>query len=278
MLFAQISDMHYLREGVLAFGKVDTHACLLRCVEQIRALDPAPDALLITGDLTNDGDPEAYRALADLLSVLELPIYPIPGNHDDRDLIRNAFPMVGVLSPEGPLCYAIEHFPVRLLALDSSVDGKPYGRLGAAQLDWLAARLGEDAEKPVIVMLHHPPFKTGIGHMDFSMLKDAEALAAVIQAHPQVERVLCGHVHRAVQVRFAGTIAQIAPGSAHQIKLVLGAGRGPWNSEPPGLLLHCWQEETGLITHQLSIGDFKPEGRFDDPHTGMPTGGSPARP
>ena len=276
MLWVQISDMHYLREGVLSFGKVDTHGFLVRCIEQIRALEPAPDAVLITGDLTNDGDLETYEALADLLSALALPLYPIPGNHDDRELIRKAFPMVETLSSEGPLCYAVEHFPLRLLALDSSVAGKPYGRLSERQLIWLEERLAEDRTKPAVVMLHHPPFKTGIGHMDWSMLRDAGALASVIEAHPRVERVLCGHVHRAVQTRFAGTIAQIAPGVAHQVKLTLGEGRGPWNSEPPGFLLHYWTEEAGLVTHQLPIGDFPPEGQFNDPHRGVPLGGAPS--
>lgn len=164
----------------------------------------------------------------------------------------------------------IDDWPVRIIALDSSIDGKPYGRLGEPQLGWLSSVLNANQLKPTLVMLHHPPFKTGIGHMDWSMLRDSDELAAVIAEHPQVERVLCGHVHRAVQTRFAGTIAQIPPGIAHQVKLTLGEGRGPWNMEPPGFLLHCWSEDDGLVTHQLSIGDFMPEGGFGDPHIRRP--------
>ncbi|MEZ5932563.1 MAG: phosphodiesterase [Alphaproteobacteria bacterium] len=270
MLIVQISDLHYLRKGVLSFGKVDTHGHMERALAAIKALTPAPDMVLISGDLTNDGDLGTYRVLADMLSELGLPIYPIPGNHDDRELIRAAFPMIQALSAEGPLCYALEPFPVRIIALDSSVDGKPYGRLGEEQLDWLSRTLEADRQKPTLVMLHHPPFRTGIGHMDWSMLRDSDALAALARQHPQIERVLCGHVHRAVQTRFAGTIAQIGPGTAHQVKLVLGEGRGPWTMEPPGFLLHRWSEEDGLISHQVSIGDFSPEGSFGDAHTGAP--------
>ena len=271
MLIVQISDLHFLQKGVLSFGRVDTHACLERCIARLETLEPAPEALLITGDLTNDGDLATCRALAAMLETLDFPCYPIPGNHDDRDLIRQAFPAIASLSPDGPLCYVIEHLPVRVVALDSLVDGKPYGRLGEAQLDWLDARLSEDRQRPVMVMLHHPPFRTGIGYMDWSMLRDADALAAVIRTHPAVERVLCGHVHRAIQTRFAGTIAQIAPGVAHQVKLVLGDGQGLWNMEPAGFLLHRWQKTDGLVTHQLAIGDFGPEGRFSDPHVGTPS-------
>jgi len=120
-----------------------------------------------------------------MLDGLRLPIFPIPGNHDDRELIRIAFPKIDALSKDGPLSYAIEDWPVRIIALDSSVDGKPYGRLGQAQLDWLAEKLEQDRSKPTLVMLHHPPFKTGIGHMDWSMLRDSDALADIIQKHPR---------------------------------------------------------------------------------------------
>ena len=270
MLIAHISDLHFLRDGVLSFGKVDTHGHLRRCIDAIKAFKPAPDAILITGDLTNDGDLPTYRALAGMLGELDQPFYPIPGNHDDRDLIRAVFPEIQALSPDGSLCYAIEDFPVRLIALDSSVDGKPYGRLGERQLAWLAATLDAERQKPTLVMVHHPPFKTGIGHMDWSMLRDSNALAGVIAKRPQVERVLCGHVHRAVQKRFAGTVAQIGPGVAHQVKLVLGEGKGPWNMEPPGFLLHAWDQGEGLVSHQVSIGDFSPEGGFGDAHEGTP--------
>ncbi|NJO36407.1 MAG: phosphodiesterase [Rhizobiales bacterium] len=275
MLIVQISDLHYLRKGVLSFGKVDTHGHMERAIDAIKALTPSPDVVLITGDLTNDGDLRTYQVLAEMLGELRLPICPIPGNHDDRQLIRAVFPEVQALSADGPLRYAIEDFPVRIVALDSSVDSKPYGRLGEHQLAWLAATLEAEPQRPTLVMLHHPPFRTGIGHMDRSMLRDAGALAAVVRQHPQIERVLCGHVHRAVQTRFAGTIAQIGPGTAHQVKLTLGAVRGPWTMEPPGFLIHRWSAQDGLVSHQLPIGDFSPEGGFGDAHAGSPAGDSP---
>ena len=270
MLIIQISDLHFLRKGILSFGKVDTHGHLERCIAAIEAFQPRPDTVLISGDLTNDGDLPAYEALAGMLGRLDLPVYPIPGNHDDRELIRAAFPDIRALSASGPLCYAIDDGPVRIVALDSSIDSKPYGRLGEDQLAWLSRTLDADDGKPALVMLHHPPFRTGIGHMDWSMLRDADALARIIERHANVERVLCGHVHRPIETRFAGTIAQIAPGVAHQTKLVLGEGRGPWAMEPPAFLLHRWSDETGVVTHQVPIGSFGPEGGFGEPHAGEP--------
>lgn len=266
MLIAQISDPHFLPKGTLAFGKVDVAGHLERAIRHLEQLEPAPDVVLMTGDLTNDGDLATYREMAGMLATLAAPCYPLTGNHDDRALMREVFAGLGCLPAEGPLHYVIDRFPVRLIALDTLVEGEAWGLLGEAQLAWLDARLAEAPAKPTLVALHHPPFATGIGHMDWSMLRDAAGLARVIERHPQVERVLCGHVHRSVQRRFAGTIAQIAPGVAHQIRLTLGPERGPWICEPPGMLLHHWDGQD-LVSHVSMIGDYGPTGRFNDPHT-----------
>ena len=101
------------------------------------------------------------------------------------------------------------------------------------------------------------------------MLTDGPALAAVIGRHPQVERVLCGHVHRSVQCRFAGTVAQIAPGVAHAVQLALLGEPPRWIREPPGMLLHEWRDGRGLVTHLDFIGAFE-VGEFSDQHTHTP--------
>jgi hypothetical protein len=105
--------------------------------------------------------------------------------------------------------------------------------------------------------------------MDAMMLEDGEALAEVIGRHPQVARVLCGHVHRSVQCAFAGTLGQIAPGTAHAVRLALAGEPSRWVMEPPGVLLHEWREGRGLVSHVDFIGTFE-VGRFSDEHTQAP--------
>jgi 3',5'-cyclic AMP phosphodiesterase CpdA len=264
MLIAQLSDPHFLPEGVLAFGKLDTAAYLERAVAHLNTLDL--DAVLITGDLTHDGDEAVYDAAAKIVAGLRAPFFVLTGNHDDRELMRARFG-TSYLPESGPLCYAIDRFAVRLIALDTLVPGKPWGELGAEQLAWLDARLGEAPDELTMVALHHPPFRTGIGHLDWSMLRDAAELAAVIGRHRQVERVICGHVPRLIQARFAGTLAQTAPSCAHQAELFLGEGRAGWICEPPAVLLHRFDPVDGLVSHVSMIGDYAPAGRFNDPHT-----------
>ena len=271
MLIAQMSDLHFLPKGTLAFGQVDVAGCLERAVAHVNGLDPLPDLVIITGDLTSDGDDAVYAELVRMLAGLAPPYCPLVGNHDPRETMRRAFGFLGCIPSHGRICYTVDDYPIRLVALDSQVERRPYGTLGAEQLDWLDKRLAERPRKPTLVALHHPPFLTGIGHMDHSMLRDGEELAAVIAKHPQVERVVCGHVHRPVQQRFAGTIAQVAPGIAHQTQLVLGDERGPWICEPPGILLHTWNGSR-VVTHQSMIGDYGPTGRFSAPHQAAPGG------
>jgi Icc protein len=74
--------------------------------------------------------------------------------------------------------------------------------------------------------MHHPPFATGITHMDNFGLDNAAELAEIVVRHPQVERILCGHLHRTIDRRFAGTVAGTAPSTAHQIRLNLSLMRG----------------------------------------------------
>ena len=263
MLIAHISDLHFLPEGTLAFGRVDTAGCLERAISHLNALEPAPDMVLITGDLTNDGDAAVWTALMDRLGRVQAPVCAVPGNHDGRELMRRAFAHLELFPDEGPLCFAIDLGPLRLIGLDSLIEGEPGGRLGAEQIAWLEARLAQVPGKPAMVALHHPPFRTGIDHMDAMMLEDGDALAEVIGRHPQVVRVLCGHVHRSVQCLFAGTIAQICPNVAHAVQLTLSGAPSRWVMEPPAMLLHEWRDGQGLVSHVDFIGEFE-VGEFGD--------------
>ena len=258
MLIAQISDMHIKAPGRLLYKRIDTAGYLERAVAHIQKLEPRPDIVLATGDLVDGGTPEEYDFLRQLLTPLGMPIYLIPGNHDQRDPLRAAFPDHAYLPRDGFLQYAIEGHAVRLLALDTLVPGKPSGALCAERLGWLEARLGERAE-PTILFMHHPPFECGIDAFDRARLNvGAERFADIVKRHPHVERVVCGHVHRPIQMRWAGTMASIAPSTAHQATLDLRSGaKLSMIMEPPGLALHQWRPGSGLVTHVSYIGDYE---------------------
>jgi 3',5'-cyclic-AMP phosphodiesterase len=255
MLIAQISDTHLKKQDELLYGRIDTAGYLARAVAHINALDPRPDIVIATGDLVDGGKPEEYANLSRVLAVLEIPVYLIPGNHDARDALRAAFPEHSYLPASGFLQYAIEGLPVCLIALDTLVPGKPYGALCSERLGWLEARLAE-SDRPTLLFMHHPPFECGIDAFnDMRLTEGCERLAELVRRHGNVERIICGHVHRPIQVRWAGTMASIAPSTAHQVALDLRPG-APLSivMDPPGIALHQWRPGTGLITHLSYVG------------------------
>ena len=178
----------------------------------VNALDPRPDVVLATGDLVEGGKPEEYARLKRLLAPLAMPVYLIPGNHDAREALRAAFADHAYLPASGFLQYASRTQPVRLIALDTLVPGKPHGALCAERLDWLEARLGE-SDRPTILFMHHPPFDCGIDAFD-SMRPDRRAT----NGWPSSS---------------AGMATSSAPSAAMSIGRSRCAGPAPWPRSRP---------------------------------------------
>lgn len=239
-------------------GGVDTARHLRSAVSAVMRLQPRPHAIIISGDLVESGHPAQYLHLQRILAKASLPIWLIPGNHDDPTTLRRCLGPAGWLGPPAPtgkLDYAVSIGPLRLVALDSTVQAKPHGDLEPAQLAWLDSTLAEQPEAPTLVALHHPPFDSGIRFMDAMSLREGrEPLEAIVAKHRQVERVLSGHVHRFITRRFGRTLAMTAPSTAHQMALDLReAGEGGYILDPPGALLHHWNGQA-LTTHLLPTG------------------------
>jgi 3',5'-cyclic-AMP phosphodiesterase len=256
MIVAQISDLHVGRPGDLAYRRFDTAQRLARCIEHLMGQRPVPDVVLATGDLVDAGNEEEYRRLQKLLAPLKMPVYLIPGNHDDRDALRSAFADHAYLGHIGePVCYCVAEHPLRLIALDTTVPGETGGALDRRQIDWLAEQLDVAPRQPALIFMHHPPFKTGIATMDEIGLDATGAahLGAVVWRHPQIALLTCGHVHRGIQVRWNGTIASVCPSTAYQYGLNLEShGLQPSSDEPPAYQLHCWNG-VELVTHTVAV-------------------------
>jgi 3',5'-cyclic-AMP phosphodiesterase len=255
MVVAQISDPHIAAPG----SKIDTVARttphLERAVEHLNGLEPRPDVVLVTGDLADHGEIEEYERLRAVLDRLTMPAYLIPGNHDDRDNLRRVFGDHAYLGGDGFLQYTVEDLPLRLIALDTLVPGEGRGLLCPQRLAWLDARLREAPARPTLIFMHHPPFTTGLSYMDGMGLDGISEFAAIVRRHPQVERIVAGHVHRPVVRRFAGTVAYTCPSTAHQVALELPPEtRLAVTMEPPACLLHVWLGDgQGLVTHVSQI-------------------------
>jgi Icc protein len=267
MLIAQITDTHISTPGSRNDSHFRTAEHLERAVAHLNALAPRPGVVLATGDLVERGQLDEYERLRELLQPLAMPVLLIPGNHDDRQNLVQVFDRHRYLPRDGGFIqYVVDDWPVRLVALDTLIPGESGGRLCAERLHWLDAQLTGAPERVTVVLMHHPPFVTGMRKMDEMGLDGIEALATVIRRHPQVERMVCGHLHRPIVRRFAGTVACTGPATAHQLALDLGeTPRLSTVMEPPGCLLHLWLGAgDGLVSHVSLIGNgYPPFSIFD---------------
>jgi Icc protein len=258
MLIAQLSDPHVRPEGELYQGVVDSNAMFAAAIAHANALDPAPDLVLLSGDLVDKGTADEYAMMTRLLAMLRPPVLVIPGNHDERERFRAAFRHRVPLPDSGPMNYVADgHGPVRIVALDVTLPGLHHGAIDQAGAAWLDEVLSQEPSRPTILMMHQPPFESGVPYLDAYLCRDGGRLAAVVSRHPQVERIVCGHVHRFMQVRFGGTMLCTAPSTATTIALQLRPDAKPISHvEPPAILLHHWRPEVGLVTHYLPVGTF----------------------
>ncbi|MBL8675803.1 MAG: phosphodiesterase [Rhodospirillales bacterium] len=259
MIIAQITDLHVRPRGRNAYGLVDTNDMLAAAVASIQRLDRKPDMVVATGDLTDCGLPEEYEELERLLAPLSMPVFLVPGNHDRRANMRAVFGGDGYLPADGEfLHYTVDGWPVRLIGLDTVVPGAGHGEMCPDRLRWLESALAEEPGEPTVIFMHHPPFLTGLGDMDRINCRDGAAMAEIVARHPNVERVLCGHHHRPIHTRWAGTIASVAPSTAHQVTLDLVADDSPatFMMEPPAFQLHVWTRDAGLVTHTAVVDAF----------------------
>ena len=243
-LLAQLSDPHIGAE----WGDADSVARLGAAVESLSALEPNPDALLISGDLADHALDDEYEQVRELLASVDAPLYVLPGNHDDRLALRRHFGIPGADSE--PVQYAVDLGPLRLVVLDSTRPGEDGGELDAIRLAWLEDTLAAAPRIPTVVALHHPPLVTGIPAFDeIGLPRDEQrALGNVIEAHPQVRRIVAGHLHRTAVAALGGRSVLAVPSTYAQARLEFGAEEITISSEPRGFAVHVLLDEE-LVSH-----------------------------
>ena len=268
MLVAQITDLHLGFEP----GNPDefNRQRLDRTLAALVALTPRPDLLLATGDIADNGDDAvSYRRFREAIQGLPFPVWPAMGNHDSRAQFLEAFPETPVA--DGFIQYAIDHFPVRILVLDTLEVGRHGGGFCETRAAWLKARLAETGDRPVLLVLHHPPIATGLSWMTENPEADwVLRLKPIVAAHPNIVAMVTGHLHRPIVTRWAGTALAVCPSTAPLVALDMEPmdpdhpdDRAMIVADQPWFALHYWNG-TGLITHFETVEDHEVLARFSD--------------
>ncbi|HEX5909084.1 MAG TPA: metallophosphoesterase [Thermoleophilaceae bacterium] len=243
-MLAQLSDLH------LRPGDPGPEARLERAVAVVAAMDPLPDALLVSGDLADVPAPEVYARARELLEAAGLPLVVVSGNHDDTGQLGAAFGDDRLEGRAGPL---------RVVGVDTSRPGQDGGRVEDRDIARLDAVLSADPGTPTVLAMHHPPVPTGVRSLDAIGLPaaDRDAVAQLLLRHPQVKTVACGHVHRAMATTLGGAAVVIAPGVSSQLRLDLRPEADheiEMTTEPAGLMVHLLVGD-GIRSHFQVLPD-----------------------
>jgi 3',5'-cyclic-AMP phosphodiesterase len=248
-LLVQLSDAHVRDDDA------QPERMFADAVRRVAAMDPAPGAVLLSGDLTEHGRAHEYDRVRELLAPLGMPVYVLGGNHDDRAAMRAAFPPAE--AGDGDYRYATRCGPLRLVVADTTDPGRVEGRLGDERLAWIHTRLGEDRETPTVLAMHHPPLLIGIPAWDVIGLPAADhaALGEILAGHPHVVRVVAGHVHRAALGTSGGRPVFTCPST--WVQGLLDFGRPDeleLVAEPPAYAVHA-VTAGGITTHVQPVAE-----------------------
>jgi len=250
-ILAQISDPHIM----IGPGDIARDEALTAVVQAVVGLAARPDAVLVSGDITDDGEPRAYERAHELLAPLPVPVHVLPGNHDDRAALRARF-SAGEGGAGDPVRYSVACGALRLVVCDTTQPGRDDGRLDASALEWLAAELAADPDTPTIVAMHHPPLLTGIAAMDAIGLPAADraALAEIVAGSPQVRRITVGHAHRTAFGLLGACPVVICPGTHMRVRFEPTGSEIAVEPGPPAFALHVLLPGGDVVTHMQAAG------------------------
>ncbi|MDS1269112.1 metallophosphoesterase [Lipingzhangella sp. LS1_29] len=242
LVLAHLSDTHI-------DGGTRTQERTTRALDHIARLATPPDLVLITGDITHRGTPEEYAHARQLL-LGPSPILTLPGNHDDRANYRRH--LHGLTASDTPVNAVHRHGGVVFVLLDSVIPGSNAGELSAATHTWLDHTLADNADEPVFLCLHHHPVPLHMPFVDQWPLHGAEKLAALLERHPNVVAVVCGHAHTPAVTTFANRPLLVAPGLASTVRLAWEEGH-PQDYDHPALIAFHTYEHGRITTHFRAV-------------------------
>ena len=243
-LLVQITDTHIQPKGQLLYGQVDAALHLRNSVEEIARIRPIPDLVVITGDLVEKPDRESYEHFKELIAPIQVPVYVLPGNHDDPVLMAEMFADTGAFPvTDATNQYAVEVNSFRMLALNSHIGGSELPEFDGEHLDWLVRELPK-SDKPTMIAIHHPPMKTGIEFIDMGGTQWFQELKEVLSGRHNVHLVICGHCHTDMSGRIGSVPVYMCGSVAHQLIAARGMDIAPsFVAEPVPPVLHHFIED-----------------------------------
>ncbi len=213
----QLTDLHIFRSPDILLRGVATRESLQKVVQHIQSQGFAPDHLVVTGDHTHDELPESYEAVAELLQPWHDRLWQIPGNHDDRSVLRQVFSeRIASGSADQPVTFAFETGNWLCIGLDTQLPGAVAGRIEVAQIEWAQRVVQSSAAENIVLFCHHPPVRLGSIWMDAIGLEGRELLEIWCSAERRIRLICCGHVHHEFCTTLGHAVVLSAPSTGVQ--------------------------------------------------------------
>lgn len=248
VLLAQLSDTHF-NMGARNVERVE------RVMAFLAELPQRPDLILVTGDIADEGEVEEYQQARAALAA-DIPVLVLPGNHDDRGNMRQV--LFGQDPGYEPINNVHRGDGVTVALLDSSIPGKPEGRLEDQTYAFLEDVLAQTAaDDTVLVAMHHPPMPVQSTVVDPIRLTNPERLAEIVAGDARIAAVLTGHVHAGLMTQFAGKPLIVAP----SVSSTIGC---EWETAAPGHVPIDFAPDPSLVFHSITdaglLSMFRPVG------------------
>lgn len=252
MKFIHISDIHLIAGSQLLYG-IDPRTRLDAAVNSICSHFADAEFCMVTGDLTDKGEAEAYREVKEKLDRLPFPWYPLMGNHDIRSQAQLAISDIP-WHEDGFLQYELRKDAGRFIVLDSVHAGHHEGRFCKKRLNWLKARLdaARDVAQDVYLFIHHVPFDLGIDWLDRIKMVDSAAFAALLGNYNNIRHMFMGHVHRPCHGSWNGIPFSTVRSTAHQVSLCVDDTGNRFIKENPAIAV-VTIEGNSIIIHDHSF-------------------------
>lgn len=219
-LIVHLSDTHLLADGRPLFDAVDTEAQLQRVLEQLEISGVRPDAIVVSGDIADRGEPDAYRrarrAVEATAQRVGAAVVWVMGNHDKREPFRAE--LLDQPSDGSAVDGVMEVNGLRIISLDTSVPGFHHGEIESSQLDFLTETLRTPARFGTIIAMHHPPVPTPVAVLDILELTDQHMFAKAIEG-TDVRAIFAGHLHYSSSGRCAGVPVFVAGATSYTMDL-----------------------------------------------------------
>ncbi len=265
MIIAQISDTHIVPKGQAwkSLPETKVAARLTLVVNSLNSLTPKPDIVLLTGDTIDDGGKAAYDHLKEILRPLSMPLYVIPGNHDEREDMRLAFEKESYMPRHGFIQYVVDSHAIRLIALDTVVPGETYGLLCQERVGYLKRSLQENTEKPTLIFMHHPLIEVGQKVVDHVKCFTPEGFEGLIGSFSNIIGIIAGHNHTPCMTRFGNAPYFIAPSVAPSFHFFEEEGNSHSTTidlAHPSFVLHKWRKGFHLLSEVIQA--VEPEERL----------------